>query len=89
MPESEKEHDEHQKTYEFSVDGRDFVSEVPVLTGAQIKARASVDPTFGLFREGRHGQSDTPIRDEDEVSLRNKHENEFHTMPPATFGGGQ
>jgi hypothetical protein len=86
MSDTNNEHGDHAKKYEFSVDSHDFESELPALTGAQIKAKASIDPTFGLFREGRHGHSDQQIRDDESVDLRHKNDNEFHTMPPATFG---
>ena len=86
MSELEKERDEHKKKYEFSVDGREFVSDVNTLMGAQIKARASVDPTFGLFLEGRHGHPDQQIRDDQTVELPEGEKDEFYTMPPATFG---
>lgn len=83
----ETERHEAKEKYEFSVDGRHYSSESEVLNGAQIKARASVDPTFGLFLEGQHGTPDKQIRDDEEVNLqKGKHKNEFYTMPPATFG---
>ncbi len=72
--------------YHFSVDGKQFSSEVPVLTGAQIKARAQVDPSFGLFLEGHGNNPDRQIADGESVDLRAPGVEKFYTAPPATFG---
>lgn len=72
--------------YKFSVDDRPFESEEPVLTGAQIKARASVDPSFGLFLEGRGKDPDQQIGDGQSVDLRHPGRERFYTAPPANFG---
>lgn len=72
--------------YKFTVDGNEFESEQRVLTGAQIKARAKVDPSFGLFLE-RHGHiPDEPIADDQRVDLREPGKEHFYTAPPANFG---
>ena len=72
--------------FKFSVDGRPFESDKPVLTGAEIKARASVDPSFGLFLESRGGAPDQQIGDNDAVDLRQPGRERFYTAPPANFG---
>ena len=51
--------------YHFHVDDRHLTSDEPVLTGAQIKARAAVDPSFGLFLEGHGNDADRQIGDAD------------------------
>jgi hypothetical protein len=72
--------------FKFSVDGRPFESDKPVLTGAQIKARASVDPSFGLFLEGHGHAPDQAIGDNQSVDLREPGRELFYTAPPANFG---
>lgn len=75
-----------KKSYKFTVDDKHLESDVPVLTGQQIKARAGVDASFGLFIEG-HGQApDEQIADSQEVDLRQPGREKFHTAPPATYG---
>ena len=93
MSETTKEHgqEEHggghdHAPFKFSVDGRPFESDQPVLTGAQIKARASVDPSFGLFLEGRGQAADQQIGDSQPVDLREPGRERFYTAPPANFG---
>lgn len=76
----------HVQTYKFAVDGRPFESEQPILTGAQIKAKASVDPSFGLFLEGHGHHPDEQIGDGQKVDLREPGREKFYTAPPATFG---
>lgn len=72
--------------YKFSVDNRPFETDQPMLTGAQIKARASVDPSFGLFLEA-HGQAaDEQIADRQSVDFREPGRERFYTAPPANFG---
>ena len=76
----------HPKTYKFTVDERHFESDQPSLTGAQIKARASVDPNFGLFLEGLRNRPDEQISDDQAVDLTKLGRENFYTAPPATFG---
>jgi hypothetical protein len=74
--------------YKFSVDGRPYESEAPVLAGAQIKARAGVDPSFLLYLEAHGGAPDQQIADATSVDLRDiKGREQFYSAPPATFGG--
>ena len=72
--------------WKYEVDGRRFESDEPVLSGAQIKARAGVDPSAGLFLEGHGHGSDRPIGDGDQVDFRTPGHESFYSMPPATFG---
>lgn len=75
--------------FKFTVDGKALESEQPVLTGAQIKALAQIDPSFGLFIEGRGQQPDQQIADSQSVDLRQPGRERFYTAPPATFGGAR
>ena len=73
--------------YKFSVDGKPFESPEPVLTGAQIKARAQVDPSYALYIEVRGPGSNRLITDQTSVDLRDEPGRElFFTVPPANFG---
>ena len=72
--------------YHFHVDDRHLTSDEPVLTGAQIKARAAVDPSFGLFLEGHGNDADRQIGDADTVDLSKPGVERFYTVPPANFG---
>lgn len=72
--------------FKFGVDGKPLQSEQPELTGAQIKALAQVDPSFGLFLEGRGNQADQQIADGQLVDLREPGREHFYTAPGATFG---
>lgn len=74
------------RQFRFQVDGSPFSSDEPVLTGAQIKAIASVDPQFGLFLEGHGHDPDRQIGDSETVDLRAPGVERFHTVPPANFG---
>ena len=76
----------HVQTYKFTVDGRNLESEQAILTGAQIKAKASVDPSFGLFLEGHGHKPDEQITDNQNIDLREPGREKFYTAPPATFG---
>ena len=55
------------------------------MTGAEIKAKAEVPPTYQLFLEEEGDTADRAISDAEGVDLegRIKH---FFAVPPATFG---
>lgn len=72
--------------FKFTVDDKKLESDVAVLTGQQIKARAGVDATFGLFVEGRGQGADQQIADTDTVDLGSPGRDKFYTAPPATYG---
>jgi hypothetical protein len=74
------------RPFKFSVDGRPFESARPDLSGAQIKAIASVDPSFALFLEGHGHAHDQQISDAQQVDLSEPGREQFYTAPPATFG---
>ena len=76
------------EVFKYSVDGRPYESDTPVLSGAQIKTRAGVDPSFLLFLEAHGGAPDQQIADGASVDLRAiKGREQFYSAPPATFGG--
>lgn len=73
--------------YRFQVDdGKPILSTDPILTGAQIKALAGIQPDYGLYLEARGNDSDTKITDGSSVDLRQPGVERFYTVPPATFG---
>lgn len=77
----------HKSEYHYSVDGKEYNSEDSALTGAQIKARIpDFNPSYQLVLEGRGGQPDRVIGDNDSVDLNVHPPCHFYTVPPATFG---
>jgi Multiubiquitin len=80
-------HSNRTHEYKFRVDNKNFSSEQPRLTGAIIKAMAGVEPSYGLFLEGHGKDPDRQISDTDIVDLSEPGREEFHSVPPATYGG--
>ncbi len=78
---------DEKKTYKFFVDGKPFETESKYLSGAQIKAIAGVDPSYGLFLE-EHGadKPDKQISDTQSVDFAAPGVEKFYSVPPATFG---
>jgi Multiubiquitin len=76
---------EHPKVYKFFVDAREFTTEEKSLTGAAIKAKGGVPPTYQLFEEEEGDTPDKPISDGEGVNLEGR-EKHFFAVPPATFG---
>lgn len=76
------------KKYEYFVGKDKYVSDLPELTGAQIKAKIpNLDPAFILSLEGHGRDPDRVIGDNDKVSLESKHGPlRFTLVPPANFG---
>ena len=74
------------RNFHFTVDNRQFHVDTQLLTGAQIKAKAGIDPTFGLFREGHDHEPNQQIGDAEAVDLSQPGNDKFFTVPPATFG---
>jgi len=85
---SSHEHAEHhKKEYEYFVNGKKYETKDSALTGAQIKARIpDFNPAYQLVEEGRSGQPDKVIGDNDSVDLNVHPPCQFYTVPPATFG---
>lgn len=83
------EHPEKPKKQYFYFVGNDkYESDLPELTGAQIKARIpNLDPAFQLSLEGQGNDPDRMIGDNDTVSLAEHHGPcRFTLVPPANFG---
>ena len=77
---------DHDKTFKFKVDDTEFTTEVPKLTGLEIRQRASVDDGYQLFLEVHGGKEDKQIKDSDEVDFATPGIEKLYTVPPATFG---
>ena len=74
--------------YKFFVDGTKYDHELSSISGAEIRARASVPAEFGLFQEGHGNDPDKQINNDTTVSLEKEHgPPKLFTVPPATFGG--
>jgi hypothetical protein len=78
---------EQPKKFHFFVDAKRYETEKSSLTGAEIKAIASVTPTYQLFLEEEGDTPDKPISDADTVVLKEGEDTRhFYAVPPATFG---
>lgn len=84
---AQKKKDRGAEKFKFTVDGKHFETDQPSLTGAQIKAFASIDPGFGLFLESHGNRPDQQIADGQAADLSEPGREQFYTVPPATFGG--
>lgn len=79
--------DEHVKRYHFFVDARRYETERSSLTGAEIKAIASVTETYQLFLEEEGDTPDKALADSETVVLKEGEDTRhFYAVPPATFG---
>jgi hypothetical protein len=78
----------HAKKYIYFVNNDKYESDLPELTGAQIKARIpNFDPTLQLSLEGHGNDPDRIIGDNEVVSLEKDHGPlRFTLVPPANFG---
>ena len=79
----------HPTDYFFFVDNVKYDSDLPALTGAQIKAKVpNWDPAYGLLLEGHGKEPDRLISDTETVSLeKDRGPRRFTRVPPASFGG--
>ncbi|HUZ93347.1 MAG TPA: multiubiquitin domain-containing protein [Edaphobacter sp.] len=78
---------EQKKIYHFFVDAKRYETDKSSLTGAEIKAIASITPTYQLFLEEEGDTPDKPISDSEAVHLKEgEHTRHFYAVPPATFG---
>jgi hypothetical protein len=78
---------EQKKRFHFFVDAKRYETDKPSLTGAEIKAIASITPTYQLFLEEEGDRPDKPIPDSEAVHLtEGEHIRHFYAVPPATFG---
>jgi hypothetical protein len=69
----------------FFVDAKRYETAKTALTGAEIKAIASVAPNYQLFLEEEGDQPDRGIGDGEAVGIRERVKH-FFAVPPATFG---
>jgi hypothetical protein len=78
----------HEKEFHFFVDGTQFETHKPALTGAEIKQIAGVNASYQLFLEDEGETPDKPIGDSESISLgaNERHRRHFFAVPPATFG---
>ena len=76
------------KKYFYFVGNDKYESDLPALTGAQIKARIpNLDPTLQLSLEGHGNEPDRIIADNETVSLeKDQGPPRFTLVPPANFG---
>jgi multiubiquitin len=75
------------KKFKFRVDDRTLETDNEILTGAEIKRLAQVDPSFQLFLEvPGESRPDQQIGDNDPVNLSKPGIEKFYSVPPATFG---
>lgn len=80
--------DKPAKKYPYFVNGKKYDSDVPTLTGAQIKARTGDwDSSHDLVLEGHGDDPDRIIADDESVSLVKDHgPPRFSSAPKANFG---
>jgi Multiubiquitin len=77
---------ENHKPYHFFVDAVKYETDKTAMTGAEIKAFASVSATYQLFLEEEGDEPDKAIADSEVVHLDNHKPKHFFAVPPATFG---
>jgi hypothetical protein len=82
------EHKDPHEKYFYFVNNDKYESDLPRLTGAQIKGRIpNLDPTLQLSLEGHGTHPDRIIGDNEIVSLDDDHGPlRFTLVPPANFG---
>lgn len=82
------EQNDPKKKYFYFVNNDKYETDLPQLTGAQIKARIpNLDPTLQLSLEGHGSQPDRIIADNETVSFTGEHGPlRFTLVPPANFG---
>ena len=76
---------EPQKLNHFFVDAKKYETAQGALTGAQIKAIASVPSNYQLFLEEEGDRPDKAISDGETINLTERVRH-FFAVPPATFG---
>jgi len=77
--------DKKPKLNHFFVDSKKYETEKNSLTGAEIKAIASVPPEYQLFLEEKGNDPDRQISDGEAVVVDHEARH-FYAVPPATFG---
>ena len=74
-----------QDKFRFFVDGKEFETEQPSLSGRDIKVQAEISGDYQLFLEADDDKPDQSISDDEAVSLSGDKKH-FYSVPPATFG---
>ena len=74
-----------KKLNHFFVDAKKYDTDQTALTGAEIKAKASVPGNYQLFLEEEGDAPDRAIGDGEAVNLNDRVKH-FFAVPPATFG---
>lgn len=69
--------------FKISINGKNYFFERPTISGAEIKAIASIDSDYKLFLEQYSGKDDVPLSNSS--SLRIDREIRVYSIPPATF----
>lgn len=72
-------------TNHYFVDNKKYDTEKPSLTGAEIKAQASVEANYQLFLEAHGNDPDQMISDGHSLAISTPPLH-FYAVPPATFG---
>lgn len=72
------------KHFEIFIDAKRFEVEQTTMTGAQLKALASIDPSYQLFLEMQGHDDDKLIGDNESVSIKSGLH--FFAIPATTFG---
>jgi hypothetical protein len=80
---------EHEKTFRLIVDQHPHTWPELTITGAQIKALAGVDPSFGVWEEIPGAKVDPEIADNQVVDLTKPGVEKFFTGKKQTTEGGE
>jgi hypothetical protein len=78
--------DHKEKEYKFSVDGTTYTTEKKIISGAEIRTIAHIDPSYSLFLEVPGDEKDILIKESTSINLDEGEIKKFYTVPPATFG---
>lgn len=70
--------------HHFFVDGAEYSTDKPTLTGLEIKTIANVPGNYQLFLEEKGDAPDRAISDGESIVIG--HKDHFFAVPPATFG---
>ena len=79
--------DGHHAQHKLIVDQHPFTWPEATITGAQIKALAGVDPSYGVWQEVPGGKIDPEIADNQSVDLSKPGTEKFFTAKKQTTEG--
>jgi Multiubiquitin len=77
-----------KRVFHATIDDKNYDFSEPIVTGAQLKATAGIDPSYQLIREAHGHEPNTPIKDADKIDLSSGGRAKFFSAPPATYGIG-